>query len=59
VVAPNMPAFVRAFIGVRIGAKFKGFVPLLGITDKSIPAIEDWYENHVLPLLNDHFAHQN
>ncbi|MEP1447482.1 MAG: glutathione S-transferase family protein [Paraglaciecola sp.] len=56
VVAPNMPGFIRAFIGKKIGAKFKGFVPMLGITDKSIPAIEYWYENHVLPLLDKHFA---
>jgi glutathione S-transferase len=56
VIAPNMPGFIRAFIGKKIGAKFKGFVPMLGITDRSIPAIEDWYENHVLPLLDKHFA---
>lgn len=56
VIAPNMPKVIRAFIGKKIGAKFKGFVPLLGITDKSIPAIENWYENHVLPLLDKHFA---
>ena len=56
VIAPNMPGFIRAFIGKKIGAKFKGFVPLLGITDKSIPAIEDWYENYVLPMLDKHFA---
>jgi len=56
VIAPHMPGFIRAFIGKKIGAKFKGFVPLLGITDKSIPAIEDWYENHVLPMLDKHFA---
>jgi glutathione S-transferase len=56
VILPNMPGFVRAFIGKKIGTKFKNFVPMLGITDKSIPAIEDWYENHVLPLLDKHFA---
>jgi glutathione S-transferase len=56
VVAPNMPKFIRAFIGKKIGAKFKGFVPMLGITDNSIPMVEDWYENHVLPLLDKHFA---
>jgi glutathione S-transferase len=56
VIAPNMPGFIRAFIGKKISAKFKGFVPMLGITDKSIPAIENWYENHVLPLLDKHFA---
>lgn len=56
VVAPSMPAFIRSFIGKKIGAKFKGFVPMLGITQKSIPAIEDWYENHVLKCLDAHFA---
>ncbi|MFT6285249.1 MAG: glutathione S-transferase [Arenicella sp.] len=56
VIAPSMPGFIRAFIGKKIGAKFKGFVPMLGITDNSIPAIENWYENHVLPLLDKHFA---
>ncbi len=56
VIMPNMPAFIRAFIGKKIGARFKGFVPLLGINNKSIPAIEGWYENHVLPLLDKHFA---
>ena len=56
VVAPKMPSFIRGYIGKKIGAKFKGFVPLLGITDKSIPAIEEWYEGHVLPLLDKHFV---
>lgn len=56
IIARGMPAFIRAFIGKRIGAKFKGFVPLLGITEKSIPAIENWYENHVLKCLDEHFA---
>lgn len=56
IIAPRMPAFIRAFIGKKVGAKFKGFVPALGISEKSIPAIEGWYENHVLPHLNQHFA---
>jgi glutathione S-transferase len=56
IIVPNMPRFIRAFLGKKIGAKFKSFVPLLGITDKSIPAIESWYENHVLPLLDKHFS---
>jgi len=56
IIAPRMPAFVRGFIGKKVGARFKGFVPRLGITKKSIPAIEDWYEAHVLPHLNQHFA---
>ncbi|WP_412972603.1 glutathione S-transferase family protein [Glaciecola sp. MF2-115] len=53
---PNMPAFIRRFVGKKLGAKFKGFVPMLGITPNSIPAIEDWYEHHVLPILDKHFA---
>lgn len=56
VVLPRMPAFIRAFIGKKIGSKFKGFVPMLGITDNTIPAIEDWYENHVLAHLDKHFS---
>jgi glutathione S-transferase len=56
IITPRMPAFVRAFIGKKVGARFKGFVPILGITDKTIPAIEDWYENHVLFYLNQHFS---
>ncbi|WP_371192913.1 glutathione S-transferase family protein [Glaciecola sp. SC05] len=56
VVMPYMPAFVRRIMGKKAGAKFKGFVPMLGITPKSIPAIENWYENEVLPMLDAHFA---
>lgn len=53
---PNMPRFIRRFVGKKLGAKFKGFVPLLGITSNTIPAIEHWYENEVLPQLDAHFA---
>lgn len=53
---PKMPAFMRRFVGKKLGAKFRGFVPMLGISTQSIPAIEDWYENHVLPELDAHFA---
>lgn len=56
VVLPNMPKWIQGIIGKKVGAKFKGFVPTLGITERSIPAIEDWYENHVIPLLDNHFA---
>jgi len=55
IVAPKMPAFIRAFIGKRIGAPFKKVVPKLGITAKSIPAIEHWYEKEFLADLNRHF----
>jgi glutathione S-transferase len=59
VVAPRMPGFIRGLIGKKLAAKFKGFVPLLGITEKSIPAIEAWYEGHVLLHLNKHFANHD
>ncbi|MFT5283418.1 MAG: glutathione S-transferase [Yoonia sp.] len=56
IVMPHMPKFIRRIVGKTVVAKFKGFVPMLGITPKSIPAIENWYENQVLPRLNAHFA---
>ena len=56
IVAPMMPRFVKAMLGKKLGKRFRGFVPILGITDNTIPALEDWYENHVLFYLNKHFA---
>lgn len=57
VIAPRLPAFIRAILGKKVASKFSGFVPLLGITEKTIPAIEYWYEDDVLFHLNHHFAH--
>jgi len=56
VVTPKAPKFIKAYFGKKLAKKFQGFVPLLGITEKSIPHIEDWYENTVLHYLNEHFA---
>ena len=56
VVSPNSPAFIRAYFGKKLAKKFSGFVPVLGITEHSIPTIEKWYENTVLHHLNKHFA---
>lgn len=56
VVTPKAPKFIKAYFGKKLAKKFQGFVPLLGITEKSIPYIEDWYENTVLHYLNEHFA---
>ena len=56
VVSPKLPAFVRRYFGRKLASKFKGFVPMLGITNATIPSIEDWYENTVLHHLNLHFA---
>lgn len=51
--APNMPGFIQKFLGRKIGNKFKGFVPRLGITDANINAIEASY----VALLGDLQAH--
>lgn len=53
-IAPNMPMFVRNWLGKKIGARFEGAVPKLGITANSIPAIEASYEQ-LLADLNTHF----
>jgi len=52
---PRWPAFVRRFLGKRVGAKFRGFLPLLGISSANGNALEDWYEKDLLPALERHF----
>lgn len=54
-ISPYLPAFIKRRIGKKIGSRFKGLVPALGITEQSIPAIEDWYQNQFLRALNHHF----
>ena len=56
IISPKLPGFLREFIGKRIGRKFKGMVPLLGITNKTIPAIEQWYEQGFLADFNHHLS---
>ncbi len=56
IISPKMPAFMRAFFGKKIGARFKDIVPKLGITENTIPAIEDWYENSFLATFNTHLV---
>jgi len=41
--------------GKQTGKRFRGFVPMLGINDETIPAIEQSYEA-LLADLNAHFA---
>lgn len=53
-VAPKMPKFIQRWLGQRVVNKFSGYVAPLGITEKSIPAIESWYEE-LLQQLNQHF----
>jgi len=56
VISPWIPKFLGAYLGKKIANKFRGFVPLLGISDGSIPAIEQWYEGDFLPQMDDHFS---
>lgn len=51
---PKFPLFIQKFIGKKIGKKFKGFVPLLGITEKTISSIENSYMQFLRDL-NAHF----
>ncbi len=53
---PRLPGFLQRFLGKRAGSRFKGFVSMLGITEATIPAIEQWYEGDFLPALDAHFA---
>jgi glutathione S-transferase len=55
-VAPGWPKFIQKFLGKKVGSKFKGYVPLLGMSDKTIPQIEDWYENDFLMVMDKHFS---
>jgi len=59
ILTPNMPGFVRHFLGKKIGSRFKGMVPKIGITEKSIPGIEAWFEKDFLPSLNEHLSHHD
>ncbi|MBT8149803.1 MAG: glutathione S-transferase family protein [Gammaproteobacteria bacterium] len=53
-VLPGAPKFIQRIFGKKIGAKFKSFVPRLGINSDNIPAIEASYEQ-LLSDLNCHF----
>ncbi len=56
IISPKLPGFIRGYLGKKIGSRFKGMVPLLGITEKTIPMIEKWYEQSFLTNLDKHFA---
>ena len=51
---PRMPGFIQKIIGKKIGAKFKGFVPALGIVPENIDALEQSYVG-LLGELQAHF----
>ncbi|XUU61570.1 glutathione S-transferase family protein [Erythrobacter sp. HA6-11] len=54
-VAPEAPLEQRVAIGKAVGERFKGFVPMLGINEETIPAIEASYEA-LLADLDTHFS---
>ncbi|GAA6152020.1 glutathione S-transferase family protein [Pseudoteredinibacter isoporae] len=57
-VAPGWPKFIQRWLGKKVVDKFSGYVSPLGITEKSIPAIEAWYEEF-LAQLNTLFSQQD
>jgi len=56
IVAPNMPAFIRGFLGRRVASRFKKYVPQLGITGNTIPAIEKWFQEEFLIHFEHHLS---
>lgn len=57
-VLPKAPKFIQRFLGKKVGGRFKGFVPRLGITEQTIPALEASYEQ-LLKDLDEHFSVHN
>ncbi len=49
---PGSPRLLHRMLGKRIGARFAGFLPMLGIPNDNHEAIENRYENDFLPALN-------
>jgi len=56
IVTPNMPAFIRGFLGKRVANRFKGYVPQLGITGNTIPSIEKWFQEDFLQVFDHHLS---
>lgn len=52
---PWLPKFMRRMLGRRIGRRFRAFVPKLGITEETIPAIEKSFTG-LLAELQAHFT---
>lgn len=52
---PALPAPLRRWAGKRVGLRFAGFLPMLGITEDTARAIEERYER-LLDDLNKHFS---
>lgn len=52
--SPKLPAFLRGWLGAQLGKRFSRFLPMLGIDEKTKPAIEESY-NALLADLDTHF----
>ncbi len=55
---PGWPGFVQRWMGKKVGSRFAGFLPLLGITKANRAAIEQSY-TRLLADLNTHFESHN
>ncbi|MYL27796.1 MULTISPECIES: glutathione S-transferase family protein [Halomonadaceae] len=55
IVSPWLPGPLRRLAGSRLAKRFSGMLPMLGITEKTSSAIENWYYS-VLDQLDAHFA---
>lgn len=55
IVAPWAPTPMRRVFGRRLAKRFAGMLPMLGIDERTAPAIEAWYESF-LDQLDAHFA---
>ncbi|MEP1742740.1 MAG: glutathione S-transferase [Kangiellaceae bacterium] len=55
VISPKLPGFIRGMMGKKVGDRFKGMTKVLGITEKTIPAIKQWFEQQFLVDLDKHF----
>ncbi len=52
---PWLPRILARRIGMKVGSRMNSFVPLLGIDETTIPAVEDSY-SALLDELNKHFS---
>jgi glutathione S-transferase len=55
---PRLPVFLQQKVGKKLGDRFRNVVPRLGITEKTVPALESWYEG-LLAELDEHFRHHD
>ena len=56
IASPKMPGFIKKIAGKNIAKRISRWAPRLGVTQKTIPAIEQWYESKFLIALNAHFS---